>query len=152
MRAPTTATTPGAEAVINVVLKSVRNPPLDMRLPSQSSTTSILELKNRVAGDLGVPVAKVKLLQNKKPVADSKVLKELVAERETAIELAVMVMGGVPAKKEAAENKVEAGDKRNVVASEKFWEELRVFLLHKVGEENAAEEMLGVFKAAWDAR
>ncbi|KAI9814022.1 MAG: hypothetical protein M1827_003486 [Pycnora praestabilis] len=88
---------PGAERSINVSIKSLRNPPLDISLPSQPISTSIQELKVAVAGKAGIEgqVDKIRLLWKKKPVGDMKTLAEVLGdEGEKEVEFSVMIMGG----------------------------------------------------------
>jgi hypothetical protein len=60
----------------------------------------VLDIKHAVAAKTGLPVDKIKLLSKKKPVADSKVLKELLVVDDgngsgtTTVEFSVMVLGG----------------------------------------------------------
>ncbi len=75
-------------------LKSIRNPPLDVTLPAQALSTSILSLKTSLSSQTPIPVAKIKLLHNKKPVPDSKILKDLASDGDSKVEFSVMVIGG----------------------------------------------------------
>ncbi len=78
-----------------MTLKSLRNPPLDLRLASQPPTTSVLDVKHAVSRQTGLPLDKLRLLVRKKPVADSKFLRELLAgPDERSVEFSVMVLGG----------------------------------------------------------
>ena len=87
---------PGQERSITVHIKSLRNPPLDIRLSSQPLNTSILDVKTSVSSETTIPVDKIKVLHKKKPVADSKVLKDLLGAGgdSNKLELSVMIMGG----------------------------------------------------------
>lgn len=84
-------------------IRSLRNPPLDLTLTSLPlTTTSALDIKLAVADETGIPVEKIKLLLNKKPVPDTRSLREMVAASSSSsgglelggLELGVMVMGG----------------------------------------------------------
>lgn len=114
-------------------------------------------------------MAKIKLLFRKKPVGDSKVLKDLLdggeAGGEGGVELGVMVLGGgsvlpkVAAVVKGEETQVQQQEaeavvekKEGVLATGEFWEDLRGFLLQRVKDEGVAQEALGVFRAAWEAR
>ncbi|KAK0634536.1 cell-cycle control medial ring component [Bombardia bombarda] len=89
---------------VAVSVRSLRNPPLDISLPAPLpvATTSALDVKAAVAAQTGIPLDKIKLLYNKKPAADSKTLKDLLAQPAggevdssvKSIEFSVMVMGG----------------------------------------------------------
>src|SRR5271155_4950581 len=85
---------PGQEQSLTISLKSIRNPPLDIILKSQSPLTSILDLKTEVSSQSSIPVDKIRILLKKKPVGDAKILKDLVGEEETSVEFSVMVIGG----------------------------------------------------------
>lgn len=62
------------------------------------SKTSVFELKSQYASSTGIPAAKIKILYKKKPVADSKLVSELVgADAGSEVEFGVMVMGGATA-------------------------------------------------------
>lgn len=56
---------------------------------------TVHELKTKFAAHAGVPVEKVKLLHNKKPVADLKTLADLGVVRD--VELGIMLLGGAVA-------------------------------------------------------
>ncbi len=88
---------PGQERSVSVLVKSLRNPPLEVALSSQPLNTSVLDVKTAVAKQARIPADKIKMLHKKKPVADSKVLKDLVGGDETTVEFSVMIMGGAAA-------------------------------------------------------
>jgi hypothetical protein len=174
MRRPTTTpTAPGSAPSINISLKSLRNPPLDLTLSSQTPQTSILELKQAIAEHLGLQgTEKIRLLYSKKPCADSKSVKDVVGdgvdEGKEAVEFSVMIMGGLPsgsgdAKKEAAEGKADApmedapvtaegSSGVEVLKSEEFWEDLKGFLMQRVRNQRVAEGTLGLFRDAWQEK
>ncbi len=102
-------------------------------------------------------------------MGDSKVLKDLLDGSEVGdggVELGVMVLGGgsvlpkVAAVVKGEEVQVQqqqedepvVGKKEGVLATGEFWEDLRGFLLQRVKDEGVAQEALGVFKGAWEAR
>lgn len=94
---PTPASGDGSQTSnISIHLKSLKTPSQSLRLEFQAPSTSVHELKTQYASRYGLPVEKVKLLHQRKPVADSKMLRELMPEGEQGgeIELSVMVMGG----------------------------------------------------------
>ncbi|KAL2017809.1 hypothetical protein VTK56DRAFT_1672 [Thermocarpiscus australiensis] len=96
---------PGAELAVTVTLRSARNPPLEIVLPARGvHSTSAADLKQAVASQTGLALDKIKLLYGKKPVADVKVLKEIMGEEAlksgnatAAVEFGVMVLGGTAA-------------------------------------------------------
>lgn len=125
----------------------------------------------------GLPIAKVKLLYNKKPVgADSKVLKDIIGEevKEGAeFEFGVMILGGgtviapkvaspSPSVKEEEETQKTKEEVKNVVAqgpsgrevlaTEQFWGDLHGFLQQRVKDEAVAAEACEVFRGAWKGR
>ncbi|KAK4120811.1 hypothetical protein N657DRAFT_624402 [Parathielavia appendiculata] len=165
--------TPGSERAVKVVLRSPRNPPFEVVLPACALSTSLAEVKERVADQTGIEVDKIKLLHNKKPAgADSKSLKDLLpAPTEASIgevELGVMILGGAAAvvlkkkeEKQTAGEGQEGGSAApvaqglsgiGVLQTEEFWGDLKGFLQQRVRDEAVAGEAVGVFKTAWDGR
>jgi len=144
---------PGQERSLTVTIKSLRNPPLDIKLSSQSLNTSILDVKTSVSERARIPTEKLKILHNKKPVADSKVLKDLAGESDSSIEFSVMVMGGAaavqPAPQPAHGETAQGQSGKDVVGTDAFWEDLRGFLLQRVRDEKTVDEMSNVFRKAW---
>ncbi|MCJ1382728.1 hypothetical protein MMC17_005841 [Xylographa soralifera] len=104
MRRTSKPSAPGAAPALTVSLKSLRNPPLDISLSNKPLTTSVLELKQAVAENIGVSgTDKIRLLYKKKPCADSKTVKDLIGDEMLKdVEFSVMVMGGMAAGGEAA--------------------------------------------------
>ncbi|KAI2783067.1 cell-cycle control medial ring component-domain-containing protein [Daldinia loculata] len=145
---------PGQERSMTVLVKSLRNPPLDIKLSSQTPNTSVLDIKTAVSQDTGIPIEKMKLLHKKKPIADSKVLKDLTGEGETSIEFSVMVMGGAAAiKTTPAQAEVAQGQSGNdVLGTKEFWDDLKGFLLQRIRDEKTAEELTNTFQSAWKAK
>lgn len=159
---------PGQERSVTVHVKSLRNPPLDIKLTSQPlSTTSVLDVKTAVAEQAGLLADKIKVLHKKKPVADSKVLKDLIGDEESTVEFSVMVMGGAAAAaaSPAASSPVatpsaadvadpapvaqgESGEA--VLESDAFWTDLRGFLLQRIRDEKITEELFGKFLSSWE--
>ncbi|KAK8039052.1 hypothetical protein PG993_007463 [Apiospora rasikravindrae] len=140
---------PGSERSFSVVIKSLRNPPLDLKLTSQSPNTSVLDLKAAVADQLAGSVAleKIKMLYKKKPVVDSKVLKELAEEGgPTTLEFSVMTA-------EAAQAEVAQGTSGSeTLESPEFWEDLKGFLLQRIRDEKEATKIFDTFQTAWKAK
>ncbi|KAI0884769.1 cell-cycle control medial ring component-domain-containing protein [Annulohypoxylon maeteangense] len=148
------AVAPGQERSLTVLVKSLRNPPLDIKLTSQTPNTSILDIKTSVSNDSGIPVDKMKILHKKKPIPDSKVLKDLAGEDDTSIEFSVMVMGGAAAiKNTPAHTEVAQGPSGGeVLETKEFWDDLKGFLLQRIRDEKTAGELADTFQAAWKAR
>lgn len=159
---------PGQERSIKVTLKSLRNPPLDIKLTSQPLNTSIHDIKAQVKEQTRIPVEKMKLLHNKKPVPDSKVLRDLLGETDQAVEFSVMVIGGaaaIPPAAEEGEGKqanaagAAAGTSSSstepvgteALGTEEFWTDLKGFLMQRLKDENVAESMSSLFKSSWES-
>ncbi|KAG6148589.1 hypothetical protein E4U28_003858 [Claviceps purpurea] len=144
---------PGQERSITVMLKSLRNPPLDVKLASQPLSTSVLDIKARVAEQTRIPVEKLKLLHNKRPLTDSKIIKDIVGDDATSkIELSVMVIGGAAAimpEQNAAVPAAASG--QDALTTDAFWEDLNGFLLQRLKDEETAGQMGRLFKASWES-
>ncbi|KAK4144101.1 cell-cycle control medial ring component [Dichotomopilus funicola] len=168
-------TNPGAEPALSVTLRSPRNPPFDLTLPAVPHSTSLAEVKERVAAETGIPLDKIKLLHGKKPVGDTKVLKDLVGSNAGGVELGVMVLaggashfkmdgrekGGAASADAVSASVAVAGEGAavaqglqgiSVLETEQFWGELKGYLQQRVRDEAVVEEALGLFKAAWSKR
>jgi ubiquitin-like protein 4 len=143
---------PGAERSLSVTLRSLRNPPLDITLPSLAGSTSILDLKQAVHERTSIPVDKLRVLHKKKPVPDSRVLKEVAGEDEKKLELGVMVIGGTAAVRGGEEEVIPPVVSGGEELGEEFWKDLKGFLVQRVKNEDVGEKAFGVFKKAWDAR
>jgi hypothetical protein len=145
---------PGQERSLSVTLKSLRNPPLDITLPSLPLSTSILSLKDSISKQTSIPTSKLRLLWNKKPVQDSKTLKDVVGEEYEGVkvELGVMVIGGAAGVvKRVEEVEVEPkvvgmGVGGEVLKTDEFWGDLRAFLVQRLKDEGEGERVLGVFR------
>lgn len=172
------ALAPGQERSVTVHIKSLRNPPLDIKLSSQPLNTSILDIKTSVAAQASLQVDKIKVLHKKKPVADTKVLKDLLGEEETSVEFSVMVMGGAAAAAAAAAADAstatatadvtpDAGTAKTgetaaavaqglsgeaVLQTDEFWTDLRGFLSQRIRDEKITEELFGKFLSSWESR
>ncbi|MCJ1478305.1 hypothetical protein MMC13_006982 [Lambiella insularis] len=159
MRRATQSSAPGSAPTLTVSLKSLRNPPLDIVLPGQAPTTSVLELKQAVAEKVGIQgTEKIRLLYRKKPCADSKTVRDVLGgEVGAEVEFSVMVMGGME-----EEGKGEGGDVKMeeapvaqgesggaVLEKREFWEDLRGFLRQRVRDEGVAGEAVHIFEKAW---
>ena len=167
--ASTTAST-ARPPTTTIILKSLRNPPLDLRLEKQALDTSIHNVKERVVSELGLSGTEgVKVLYKKRPCADSKTVKDLVGDEGAAeVEFSVMIMGGTPAveKKEDVsmggleDTTAQGGDEmgvaqrksgQEVLETEEFWSDLRGFLVQKTRDEGIAGDMWEEFRRAWKA-
>ena len=94
------------------------------------------------------------MLYNKKPVPDSKVLKDLVGDEESRVEFSVMVLGGAASVRRGDEEVIPpvAGGESGLrmLAGEEFWVDLRGFLVQRLRDEGEGENVFGVFREAWD--
>ncbi|KAK4043585.1 cell-cycle control medial ring component [Parachaetomium inaequale] len=101
----TSASKKESDPALTITLRSPRNPAFDLTLASGITTsTSLAEIKERVAHETSIPLDKIKLLFGKKPVADSKLLREVLGLSPAAVienggvqggvELGVMVLAG----------------------------------------------------------
>ncbi|OJK04888.1 hypothetical protein ASPACDRAFT_56311 [Aspergillus aculeatus ATCC 16872] len=101
------AAAPGSSKSITVVLKSARNPALELSLPNVPlATTTATDLKDAVrarivdATSQKPALEKIKILYRKKPVTGNKTLAEMLSEEPALlvggkeVEVAVMVLGG----------------------------------------------------------
>ncbi|KAL6809030.1 cell-cycle control medial ring component domain-containing protein [Trichoderma sp. SZMC 28013] len=167
MTKPSSRLPPGSERSIDITLKSLRNPPLDITLPATPLSTSVLDVKAAVSAQTRIPVDKLKLLLNKRPVADTKVLKELLAkEADRTIDFSVMVIGGAAAippedKKPAGEAmetdepvataQADAAAVEAELESDAFWADLGGFLQQRLKAQDKAEELSSLFRSSWQA-
>jgi hypothetical protein len=146
---------PGQERSIAVLLKSLRNPPLDIKLSSQLLNTSILDIKAAVTSQTGIPGEKMKILYKKKPVADSKVLRDLLDENEATIEFSVMVIGGAAAlqQTEPASNDTASSTAASaILETSEFWDDLKGFLMQRLKDERQAQRLHELFQLSWKER
>ncbi|TPX13197.1 uncharacterized protein E0L32_006397 [Thyridium curvatum] len=169
---------PGQEPAVAVTVRSLRAGAGDaeaVRLPAQPAGTSLLDIKTAVAERLSLAPSRVRLLHRKKPVADSKVLKDLLGPGDSSLELSVMIMGGGGAAAAAAAatsttssssppppvaggedvvGRTTAGGPTGmaVVEGPEFWNDLRGFLLQRVRDEKVTDEVFSLFLRAWEER
>lgn len=153
-------------SVLNVTLKSSRNPVLSISLPKTDLGTTVLDFKQKVASDLKLEgTEKIRILFSKKPAGDVKTLKELVGDEPLQagqeIELGVMVMGY----KEADVAKTEDTTTRDadgetsvaqgpsgedVLGAEEFWADLKSFLVQRIRDEAKAGVVFDKFRGSWE--
>ncbi|KAK4205625.1 cell-cycle control medial ring component [Triangularia verruculosa] len=182
-RSTTLPSSSSSSDTITVKATSPRNPPLSITLPSplQITTTSILDIKNQISTQTGIPLPKIKLLHQKKPAQDSKTLKDILAGDNTKdeLEFGLMIIGGAasvpaqppPQQQQQQEEKPEPEKMeidqqpeqtnpvaapgqisgRDVLTTEEFWDDLGGFLEQRVKDEGVAREAVEKFKLAWTA-
>ncbi|KAH7347736.1 cell-cycle control medial ring component-domain-containing protein [Plectosphaerella cucumerina] len=146
---------PGQERSVTVQLKSLRNPPIDLKLTSQPLNTSVLDLKLAVSERTRIPTEKLKLLHKKKPVADSKVLKELAGEEEKLVDFSIMVIGGaaaVPTDEEAQAAVETQPTGAAALETDHFWGDLKGFLTQRLKDEKEADELTRTWRADWQSK
>ncbi|KAH6669891.1 cell-cycle control medial ring component-domain-containing protein [Halenospora varia] len=155
-------TPPGSAPTLTLSLKSNRNPPLEVTLKDQLPTTSILDVKSLVSAQASIPVKALRILYNKKPVVDSKILKDVLGEEAVAkggkVEFGLMVIGGaaaVMAKKDEEKeplvvDDVGIGKGEEILKTAEFWGDLKGFLVQRLKDEEEGERLAGVFKKAWE--
>lgn len=156
----------GTESCLSVHLKSQRNPPIEHTLLSQVPTTSVFEIKSTLSQTIQIPVEKIKLLHKKKPVPDSKTLKDLLdanfgdekdnSRIDCTIQLSVMILGGTGTQSqdnsEGTETSpirkriLETDKEKDLLNSEEFWSDLRSFLLQRLKNDSMAERVFDTFK------
>ncbi|KFA66658.1 hypothetical protein S40285_03060 [Stachybotrys chlorohalonatus IBT 40285] len=145
---------PGQERSITVAVKSLRNPPLDIKLTSQPLNTSILDIKSSVSTQARIPADKIKILLNKRPVPDSKVLKDVIGDTDSSIEFSVMVLGGAASvlPEEVAQPTAPAEPAgAAAVETDAFWSDLTGFLSQRLKDQQEAESLSKLFKGSWEA-
>ena len=168
-------TTSGASG-ITVTLKALKSEPLILK--SQPPTISTFELKTAFASHFSVPVEKVRLLKDKKPVPDSKILKELAADNATEIEFSIVLLPGAtlsvpkatpsPAIPSASTPGIgvpepvnEAGEVEaqeisrqsghDELRSEGFWDDLKGYLIQRLRDQEEGVRVAKIFRAALDS-
>jgi ubiquitin-like protein 4 len=146
---------PGQERSLTISLKSLRNPPLDITLKSQSLLTSVLDLKTEVSSQSSIPVDKIRILYKKKPVGDAKVLKDIVGDEETNVEFSVMVMGGAASVTKgntlSTAPVTQGPSGTDILGTDDFWDDLKGFLTQRLKDQGEGERVYGLFKKAWNA-
>ncbi|CCU80803.1 unnamed protein product [Blumeria hordei] len=166
--------TPGAASNLTIRIKSQRNLPLDIKLPTQPPTSTIRDIKEHISNQTSIPVGKIKLLLNKKPVADNRILKDLVnarndevcknGEDHNSLELSVMVLGGASSLIEKESHGLNAAgqdnstdsarafnscpEKSDLIKTNEFWSDLRSYLSTQLQDEAEGERVCQIFRAA----
>ena len=141
-----------ADSTVTITLKSLRNPPISLTLPSQPLSTSIIDLKSAISKEVKAKsIEGIKILYNKKPCADSKTIKDVLGEEEVPAEMdfSVMIMAGVVTEEKAVEKGAPvaqgaSGDE--LLEDEEFWNDLKGFLSQRLKDEAKAEELSNTFR------
>ena len=115
-------------------------------------TTSILDVKRLLSAKSQVPIDKIKLLNQKRPVGDTKMIKEIFkGDYKQGMELGVMIMGGPGGKdKTEVESTAQAQGTSGaaVLATEEFWADLKGFLIQRLRDVNEGERVWALCKEA----
>ena len=156
---------PGSEPSVTVTVKNVKGGE-PVSLPRQPLSVSAFDLKTAYAKEAGVPVDKVRLLFNKKPVADSKTLKDVLGpaagKPSAEVAFSAMVMGGaVAAPAKAASLPAEAPEPdtmaqqaapsgQELLETEDFWSDLKSFLTQRIKDDAEGERLVDMFRSTWE--
>lgn len=162
-------------AAVTVSLKPTKPGPPAVSLPGQPPTKSMYDIKVAYAAQARLDPAKIKLLRSKKPVADSKSLRDVLSEggdettsvkdpqAEIEVEFSVMVMPGAAlgpaAAGNAATGPAQAGagpvaqgpSGVEVLSDPRFWDDLKGFLLQRVRDEEETQKLVKAFKSATES-
>lgn len=97
------------------------------------------------------------MLYKKKPVPDSRVLKEVAADsdgeiKQQKLEFSVMVIGGAAAVRGGDEEVIPPVSSADDSMGEEFWKDLKGFLVQRLKSEDIGEKAASVFKKAWEAQ
>lgn len=101
---------------------------------------------------------KLRVLHKKKPVSDSRVLKEIAGGdgegdiKQQKLELGIMVIGGAAAVRGGDEEVIPPVAGASEGMGEEFWDDLKGFLVQRLKSEEVGEKAAGVFKKAWEAQ
>ena len=140
------------------------------------SKTSIYDIKTELGKKTGYEVSKLKILNEKRPVTDSKTLAEIAGDGVAAVALQVMYMGTASSKPlttgaeavAAASNGVKEGstDARvdemdvdetpvaqgksgeEILSTEAFWADLKGFVEQRIRNELVAARAVNLWKKA----
>jgi len=137
-----------------VQLSYAKSPKHGLELEAQALTTSVFDLKSAYASKRSVPVDKIKLLFSKKPVADSKTLKDLLPDGTSEADFTVMLMGGVtpsdatPAAEQSTVPAAQGPSGKDILATDQFWDDLKSFLVQRLKDEDEGKRLAAVFRKA----
>jgi len=148
---------PGQERSLTITLRSLRNPPIEIVLKSQSPLLSVLDLKSEVSSQASIPIEKLRILHKKKPVGDSKVVKDLVGEEDAEVEFSIMVMGGAASVVKKDINMTDApvaqgSSGKEALETEEFWDDLKGFLTQRLRDQKEGEALFATFRNAWQSK
>jgi len=178
-RTSTSTTTPAlisstSTTAFTITLKPLRGTPVT--ITNQTPDASIYDVKAACAAQAGYLPEKVKVLWERKPVSESKTVREVVGEaaKEGAeVEMGVMFVGQPTEKAGGAAEKdkekevetapaVEEDDVwheapvapgqehgKAVLESDSFWQDLHGFVLQRIKDEAVTKELLAGFKKSW---
>jgi len=175
-QSPTSAKPSSASsATLTITLKPLRasaTGPNVVVVRDQTPDSSIYDVKAACAAQAGYAAEKVKILWERKPVSDSKTVKEVVGEDATPgaeVEMGVMFMGqatqapsggsaeasAVPAAEEQGDRResvyedassAQAGHAEAVLESKEFWDELQNFVSQKLHNDSLTSKVVQGFR------
>jgi hypothetical protein len=165
-----------SSTTLTITLKPLRasaTGPNVVTVSDQTPDSSIYDVKAACAKQAGYATDKVKILWERKPVGDSKTVKEVVGEDAKAgseVEMGVMFMGqptlapgGGNKEVSAAEQTEETTGKAKdapvpqgdhgeaVLETEEFWNDLNGFLLQRLRDEAVTGKVTKQFRDSWRA-
>jgi len=168
-----------SSATLTITLKPLRasaTGPNTVVVKDQTPESSIYDVKAACAAQAGYATEKVKILWERKPVSDSKTVKEVVGEDATPgaeVEMGVMFMGqptqapsGGSAEPSAAPTAEEQGPDRRasvyedassaqaghgeaVLETKEFWDELQSFVSQKLHNDSLTTNVMQGFRQSW---
>jgi len=176
---PATSAKPSSSssATLTITLKPLRasaTGPNAVVVKDQTPDSSIYDVKAACAAQSGYTTEKVKILWERKPVSDSKTVKEVIGEAAAPgaeVEMGVMFMGqptqaptggsaessAVPVSEEPERREsvyedassAQAGHGEAVLESKEFWDELQGFVSQKLHNESLTTNVMQGFRQSW---
>jgi len=171
-----------SSATLTITLKPLRasaTGPNAVVVKDQTPESSIYDVKAACAAQAGYAAEKVKILWERKPVSDSKTVKEVVGEAATPgaeVEMGVMFMGqptqapsggsddgsavrvaeeqGTDRRESVYEDasSAQAGHGEAVLGSKEFWDELQGFVSQKLHNESLTTKVMQGFRQSYPSR
>jgi len=169
---PAAPTSSKSTTAFTITLKPLRGSPV--ALTNQTPDSSIYDVKAACAAQAGYLPEKVKVLWERKPVSDSKTVREVVGDavkEDTEVEMGVMFVGqptekaASTADKEAepapvgeeeevwheAEAPVAPGQEhgRAVLETDAFWDDLHSFVSQRIKDDEVTNDLVAGFRKSW---
>lgn len=179
---PSAKPSSSSSATLTITLKPLRasaTGPNAVVVKDQTPDSSIYDVKAACAAQAGYTTEKVKILWERKPVSDSKTVKEVVGEAAAPgaeVEMGVMFMGQptqapargsgesspVPVAEEQGTDRREsvyedassaqAGHGEAALESKEFWDELQGFVSQKLHNESLTTKVMQGFRQSYQSR